>query len=469
MSGDENATELRPGAAPPPAGVKPSRSTMRSLTGPFRSAFAGLTTRGRAFLASGAAAAVCAVLLGQRDLLRVAALLAFLPLGSILTLGAARHRLSLTRTMAPARVTAGAPVRVRLELVNRARTGTRVLLTEDRVPPALGASPRFVLTGIPRGRATAVSYPLRPAARGRYPVGPATLRLADPFGMCEVTRAFSTADPLVVVPRTWPLGPVRAGGRWAGAGTGPSPSGNSVVAGEEDTAPREYRHGDDLRRVHWRATARRGELMVRQDEQPRQRRATVLLDTRRNAHRGEDTGSSFEWAVSATASIAVALVEQRYAVRLLCDGRATVWSTPGSPEAAGTFLDELASISPAGPETLTAAIGAASGPGRDGLLVAVLGEVAAADAAALAALGRRGGHGMAILLRTPRWAGLPAEQGTELDTVRERAGALLRSGGWTVTEAGPEETPVVPWNRLTGRAVPNTPASGAASPAGGVS
>ncbi len=49
---------------------------------------------------------------------------------------------------------------------------------------------------------------------------------------------------------------------------------------------REYRLGDDLRRVHWASTARTGDLMVRREEQPWQSRATVLLDTRRMAHAG---------------------------------------------------------------------------------------------------------------------------------------------------------------------------------------
>ena len=52
--------------------------------------------------------------------------------------------------------------------------------------------------------------------------------------------------------------------------------------GEDFYTLREYVVGDDLRRVHWASTARRGELMVRQDEVPWQGRATVLLDARRD-------------------------------------------------------------------------------------------------------------------------------------------------------------------------------------------
>jgi len=49
---------------------------------------------------------------------------------------------------------------------------------------------------------------------------------------------------------------------------------------------REHRHGDDLRKVHWRATARSGELMVRLEERPWRAQATLLLDTRTRAHLG---------------------------------------------------------------------------------------------------------------------------------------------------------------------------------------
>lgn len=422
---------------------------MSNVSAWLRPALAGLTTRGRSFLASGAAAAVCAVLLGQRDLLRVAVLLAVLPLAFAIALGRVRYRLALTRTITPQRVVVGSPTRVRLELENLTRLPTRVLLAEDQVPYSLGASPRFVLSRLHGGRHVAVTYSLRSDARGRYTVGPLQLRMVDPFGMCEITRAFTATDPLVVVPRTWPLSPVQAGGRWAG--TGESLARSAAATGEDDVATREYRYGDDLRRVHWRSTARRGELMVRRDEQPRQLRATVLLDSRHDGHRGEGPASSYEWAVSAAASVAVHLSGMRYGVRLLLDGQPATWTAPYAHDGAGTLLEELAVCHWGGPEGLTGAVSTLTRTGGDGLVVAVLGEVEEEEVTALARIGRQGARGMAILLRTTAWTALPQRRAAELDSQRARMAGVLRSGGWSVTEAGPEETVVESWDRLCGR------------------
>jgi uncharacterized protein (DUF58 family) len=421
---------------------------MSDLAAWLRPALAGLTTRGRSFLAAGAAAAACALVLGQRDLLRVGVLLVAVPLGCAVVLGRARYRLSLIRTITPQRVVAGSTTRVRLELENLTRVPTRVLLAEDRVPYSLGPSPRFVLARLSGGRRAAVTYSLRSDHRGRYVVGPLRLRLSDPFGMCELTRSFTATDPLVVVPRTYPLSSVQAGGMWSG--TGESLARNAAASGEDDVAIREYRYGDDLRRVHWRSTARRGELMVRRDEQPRQLRATVLLDARRDGHRGEGPASSFEWAVVAAASVGVALAGQRYGVRLVMDEHPAPWTGPYAGDSAGELLDELAVATWNGPESLTGALSALARSNGDGLVVAVLGEIGEEEATALARLGGRGARGVAILLRTTAWATLPSRLAADLDARRERAAAVLRSGGWTVTDAGPEETVVQAWQRVTG-------------------
>jgi uncharacterized protein (DUF58 family) len=419
---------------------------MSKVSGWLRPALAGLTTRGRSFLAAAGAAALCAVLLGQQDLLRVAVLLAALPLGCVIALGRSRYRLALTRTITPHRVVAGTTARVRLELENLTRLGTRVLLAEDRVPYSLGPSPRFVLARLPGGRRAAVTYSLRSEVRGRYAVGPLRLRLTDPFGMCELTRSFTATDPLVVVPRTWPLSTVTAGGQWAGSGE--SLARSAAASGEDDVATREYRHGDDLRRVHWRSTARRGELMVRRDEQPRQMRATVLLDARPDGHRGEGPASSFEWAVSAAASVAVHLAGQRYGVRLVLDERPAGWTGPYSGDGAGLLLDQLAVVGFGQAHDLTGAISAMTRSGGDGLVVAILAEIGEDEATALARMRGQSGRGIAILLRTTGWGPLPTRRAAELDAERARAVSILRSGGWSVTEGGPDETVRQAWDRV---------------------
>ncbi len=419
-----------------------------------KAALAGLTPRGRAFLAAGAAASVCSLLLGQRALLRVGVLLLVLPLAGALVVGRARYRLALTRTITPMRVVAGAPARVRLELDNLTRAGTRVLLAEDRVPYALGAPPRFVLDRLAGGRRAAVTYSLRSEVRGRSEIGPLRLRLTDAFGLCELGRSFTATDPLVVIPRTWPLRPVQAGGLWAG--TGDSVARTAAAAGEDDVSTREYRHGDDLRRVHWRSTARRGELMVRTDEQPRRMRATVLLDRRAVGHRGDGPASSFEWAVSAAASVAVLLSGQGYGVRVLVDGEPEEWTSPASVDGAGSLLDLLAVVGPGEPDDLADAVRLLTRSGGDGLVVAVHGEADAAGARDLAQR-RSGGRGIALLLRTTAWAALPPGRTAEIDEQRAEVRALLVAGGWTVGEASPDRTPAQAWDLTV------DPASGDAS------
>jgi uncharacterized protein (DUF58 family) len=405
-----------------------------------------VTTRGRAFLAAGAAAAVCAVVLGQRDLLRVAVLLVALPLASVFLVARARHRIQLARTVTPARVPAGRPASVRLELMNLSKLPTGVLLAEDHVPYVLGSRPRFVVDRLDGGARAAVGYSLRSDVRGRWDVGPLRLRMTDPFSMCEVTRSFTATDPLIVVPRVHALMPLRAQGSWMGSGD--STARTAAASGEHDLATREYRHGDDLRRVHWRSTARRGELMVRRDEQPHQMRATVVLDRRTIGHRGDGPASSFEWAVSAAASACALLVDVGYGVRILSDEVETTWTGREHSTGIGQLLDQLAMVTLGGPHELRNANGLLVRAGGDGLVVAVLGEVGAADVHGIAALPRRGVTGVALLLETTTWASLPPRRAAEISADREQARRLLDLAGWSVVTVTSRESVPAAWARL---------------------
>ncbi|MEZ0095971.1 DUF58 domain-containing protein [Streptacidiphilus sp. EB129] len=426
-------------AQPPvPAGTGAGR------VGGFRTALRGLTTRGRSFLAAGITAALCAYLLGQPALLRVALLLAALPLASVAMLLRTRYRVASGRRLTPSRTPAGQEARVHLRVDNVSRVPTGLLMLEDKVPYVLGPRPRFVLDRVePRGHRE-VSYRVRSDLRGRYPLGPLQLRLGDPFGLCELTRSFTAADTLTVVPQVQQLPAIRVSGEWTGYGD--SHSRAVALAGEDDVVPREYRHGDDLRRVHWRSTAKYGELMVRREEQPLRSRATVLLDTRAAGHRGTGPASSFEWAVSAAASLSLHLLERGYAVRLLTDTGASV-TGPGaaglggaSGEAAGLLLDTLAMVEHSGGEGLSRAEEVLR-LGGEGLVVALLGALDDEQLAELSRLRRRTAAAVAVLLDTSSWTllrGVGGESSTVAGTpeqIEQRQTQLLREAGWTVLPA----------------------------------
>lgn len=300
------------------------------------------------------------------------------------------------------------------------------------MPQVLGARPQFTLDRVePRGYRE-VSYRVRSDRRGRYQLGPLQLRLADPFGMCELTRSFATSDTLTVLPDVHPLPTLRLAGEWAGSGD--SRIRSVAAAGDDDVVPRGYRHGDDMRRVHWRSTARYGELMVRREEQSVRRRCTLLLDTRAHAHRGAGSRSSLEWAVSAAASLAVHLLRRGYAVRVVTDTGAVL---PGQdsrvePDAAlaAPVLDGLATVEASTQEALVQARGVVRQDG-EGLLIALLGELDDTEVGRLSRLRRRAGGAVAVLLHTASWAATREGSEGELSP-QARA---LRAGGWTVLTA----------------------------------
>ena len=395
----------------------------------LRAALAGLTTRGRCLLAAGLALALCAVGLGQRDLLRVAVFLLALPLASVALVARTRYRLSCSRLLDPARVPAGQAATVRMRLDNVSRLPSGLLLVEDALPFSLGTRPRFVLERVEPGARRDVSYPVRSEVRGRFRIGPLAVRLTDPFGLCELARAFTATDELVVTPVVSPLPAVRLGGSWAGGGEAAPRS--LAASGSDDAATREYRHGDDLRKVHWRSTARVGELMVRREEQPFQSRATLLLDTRAAAHRGEGPASSFEWAVSATASIAVALGRAGFWLDLVREDD-TALVAPGLPRTEGVVLDALATVTAGRAVTLGPAGGRVAWAGLEGVVIAVLGMLDLEDAARLARLRHGSATCVAVLLDTDSWAPLPGRPRQEAVGRHAAAGALLTRAGWRV-------------------------------------
>ncbi|MGH3738302.1 MAG: DUF58 domain-containing protein [Micromonosporaceae bacterium] len=400
----------------------------------MRQALGGLTTRGRSFLAAAAAAGLSALLLGEKDLLRVSVLLAALPLLAMLAVARTRYRLTCGRVLQPQRTPIGTAARVVLRLQNSSGFPTGTLLLEDRLPYALGSRPRLVLERLGARRTSSVAYTVRADVRGRYDIGPLRVRLTDPFGLCELVRAFPSVSQLTVIPQVVPLPAIRIAGEYSGSGE--SRSRSVAVHGEDDAATREYRHGDDLRRVHWRSTARVGELMVRREEQPWESRATVILDPRLVAHRGEGPSSSFEWAVSAAASIALHLREGGYKLRLVT-GAGPGHDFENLDEAGvGAVLDHLAEVRPDPDLDMAALVDQVRQHHDGGLVLAVLGLMTAEEAEIAAGLQTTGGTCVGFLIDTTTWLHLPETARQAATRRHELTRLTLARGGWRIVEVG---------------------------------
>ncbi|MCM3883756.1 DUF58 domain-containing protein, partial [Frankia sp. R82] len=395
----------------------------------FVAALRGLTIRGRSFLAAGAACVVSAVLLGEQDLLRIGILLASLPVIAAAVVSRTRYRLSCTRRLEPRRVTAGDRVAVRIQLENVSRSASSVLLVEDAAGAGLGGGARFVLDRIEPGGRRDLTYALRATARGRYQIGPMAIRLGDPFGLCELTRSFRSLDELVVAPTLERLPPARPRGSASQRAEQRRVSG---LVGEDETTTRPYRPGDDLRRVHWKTTARSGEMMVRREEHPHTSAATLLLDSRSRAWPGPGGSEAFEWAVAAVGGVGMHLARGGHRVRLITD-RGPVATVTGT--ALSGLLDELSTLTPAEASSLQPALAAARRPaaGQGGMIVAVLGRTEPALATALCGLRPAGAPAVAILVDVTSWDPdqAPATAAGELATVR----GIMSRAGWAVVVA----------------------------------
>jgi len=388
----------------------------------MRGLIGALTVRGRSFVAAGAAAIICGLLIPEPDLVRIGALLLALPLLSALGAGRARYRLSCVRTVSPARLPAGQTASLTIRLTNVSRLRTGLLLAEDTVPYALGSRPRFIFEGIGAGGSRAYTYQLGSETRGRYTIGPLRVRVADSFGLVSITRAFTSTSVLTITPRIISLARPPLGGYWLGD----SEHGRRSIAasGEDDVAPRAYRTGDSLQRVHWRSTARYGELMVRREEQHWRNTASLFLDTRRASY----STATFELAVSAAASIGVHLAGEGFETRFL--------TSEGEVAPQGSFrdtlLDTLAVLRPSRTVSIEAAVQALGTGG--GQVIAVIGDVPPAQARELAAARRGTAAGVAIVI---------AEEGAGKDSAQ-----VLAASGWRVVVAHDAARLTAAWQEL---------------------
>jgi uncharacterized protein (DUF58 family) len=407
-----------------------------------------LSLRGLVLAGTGLGAVVAGALIGVVVVVQVGALLLLTALTSVALLVAEAHRqerggLALHRRVVPHPVTVGdtAVVEVELSARRQGRPAPRVdrLQIAERAARELsGAAPLRARVQRARDRLT-LSYSIRPELRGRWMVGPVQVNRRDLFGVADWTGPLG--QPALVSVRPWTAA-------LAVSSAALSSALDRVAAGARSPAPddttlRDYRTGDDLRRVHWRSSARRGELVVRQDERSGRRPASVLLDLPLQ----EDVG---EWTISMAASIAIALARTGHHVRLLGGGVHDAAAEHHRPDLGGAAVDALLEQTvdlhmPDAPAERDAWMAVAvdtvhtDGAGSE-LLFAVVGAL---EHEVLRALARSGASSGWAMVRTSETGDALAT--TEAETTARR----LRRAGWTVCLVRPGEDLRTCWERLT--------------------
>jgi uncharacterized protein (DUF58 family) len=280
-----------------------------------------LTPRGWAVLAASAVAVIVAFAVGWRDLFYVGLVLGMLVVGCAVAVRARVASLSATRRLNPDVVSVDEPVHVQITVTNNAWIRASPQLWRDLAPRTFDVPPFQVLPALgARGEKTArlrLGYTVEPRERGVAEIGPVLVERSDPFGLTLHEARVGATETLTVLPRITHLEGAVAGRT--------SIADSSVPAwktghGHDDVIARDYRAGDALRHVHWRATAHRGELMVRQEQSQDEARAVILLDTRRDTYA---SASAFEWAVEYAASLLVHLTETGVGVMLMETAPAT--------------------------------------------------------------------------------------------------------------------------------------------------
>jgi uncharacterized repeat protein (TIGR01451 family) len=225
----------------------------------------------------------------------------------------------------------GDNVAVVVTLKNTGRWPVAWVLLEDLLPrEALMFDPprlrvvgrRVQLTMLRAAGRKTMMYQLTPTRRGYYQLGPLVLETGDLFGLHRRYRVLTEPQFLMVLPKVLPLAGYEVASK--------RPIGEvrmSYRLYEDPTrisGVRTYERGDPLNRVHWRATARTGQLHSKVYEPSTVAGATLLLEFHTAAHDRKHEPHRSELAVTAAASIANAVYLLNQQVGLVTNGRDAV-------------------------------------------------------------------------------------------------------------------------------------------------
>ncbi|HUK95322.1 MAG TPA: DUF58 domain-containing protein [Gaiellaceae bacterium] len=293
-----------------------------------------MTSRGRLALALGCATYLAAWAFGSTPLYPVALGLLAAVLIARLWTRLASSPAELRRRLPEVERHEGDDVKVRLELKRSRGYLPSTVLLRERIAK-LGERE----TPLPMRRGS--SYVLESLPRGRYVFEESTIVIEDPLGLDRIEEPLEAPGALLVYPRLVELD------RLFSESGASAHDGKRLLlrrpAGFDLHSVREYEQGESLRKVHWRSTAKRGQLMVKELEDSPRNEVAVVLDVDPSAVVGE----SFEVQVRAAGSILLAHARRgRRAVLLANSARVEQRRTRSADRDWRQALDLLASVEP---------------------------------------------------------------------------------------------------------------------------
>ena len=232
-----------------------------------------------------------------------------------------------------------------------------------------GLPGRAIALGTRAERSWLVRAPL--IRRGHFRVEPLQIRTGDPFGFFEASASVGQGVAVVVYPRVdrLPLWRLPAASI-EGSHSAPE---RTLQTSPLATAVRPYAPGDSFNRIHWRSTARHGEIQVKEFELEQTADAWIFLDLERSVQGGRGEESTVEMGVRAAASIADKAINENRAVGMTVNGhrQATIPADRGGRQHL-KIMQLLAAVDGDGATSLAESLVAAAGRLRRGMTAIVI-------------------------------------------------------------------------------------------------
>ena len=262
---------------------------------------------------------------------------------------------------APPRVMFGEPFSVEVTLANRRRwLSSWMLVVHDHLENSQESlEGRILFSRVSPGAVRSGRYQARLMHRGRYRFGPILLATRFPLGLVERALVLKAPGEIIVHPRIGRLTSKWRRDEAVAEELVQQAQTRSGAYDDEFHRLREYRAGDNPRAIHWRTSARRNSLMVREYHQSRDTDLVILLDLYPSSHLppgSEAFRERVELAIRFAATLCVDHCRHSRESQLFLGingENADSWQGPAGPAAITPLLDHLALANPAATDRLS--------------------------------------------------------------------------------------------------------------------